>query len=74
MIETLKIIFSKTKKASKQNLDVKHHGLNVRQICSNEDPMLTFDLFTVRSNLRPMHLHRENVEKSFSQNVLQTNG
>ena len=35
------------------NLGIKHHGLKVYQVCSNDDPRLTFDLFTARSNLRP---------------------
>ena len=39
----------------------------------SDDPRLTFDLFMARSNLVPMHLYGENIEKSFSQNVLKTN-
>ena len=44
------------------------------QVCSNDDPRLTFDLFTPRSNLHPHAFVSENVEKSFSQNVFKTNG
>ena len=39
-------------------------------MCSNDDHILTFDLFTAMSNLRPIHLYGENAEKSYSQNVL----
>ena len=39
-----------------------------------EDCMLISDLFTARSNLHPIHLFGENVEKLFSQNVLKSNG
>ena len=35
---------------------------------------LNFDLFTARSNLRPIHLFRENVEKSFSTDIWKPNG
>ena len=49
----LKIFFSRTKKASRQNLVTEHWGLKVIQVCSNDNPRLTFDLFTARSNLRP---------------------
>ena len=40
---------------------------------SNSDPSLTFDLFTARSKLRPYAFKRGDIEKSFSQNVLNTN-
>ena len=43
--------------------------------CSNDDPRLTFDLFTGQGQICiSMHLYGENVEKSFSQKVLKTNG
>ena len=73
MVKHLKI-FSRTKKASRLNLGIQHHGLSVYQICSNNDPRLTFDLFMARSNLRSHAFVWENVEKSFSENVLKTNG
>ena len=41
---------------------------------SNDDPRLTFDLFTAGQICVPIHLYGENVEKSFSQNVLKTYG
>ena len=42
-------------------------------MCSNDDPRLTVDLFTARSNLRHhAFLYKENVKKSISQNVLKT--
>ena len=40
---------------------------------SNVDPRLTFDVFMTRSNLRPHAMYGENVDKSFSSNVLKTN-
>ena len=46
-------IFSRTKKASRLNLVTEHRGLKVFQVCSNDDPRLTFDLFRTRSNLHP---------------------
>ena len=45
------------------------------EVCSNDDPRTTMNLFMARSNLC-FHtiLYGENVEESFSQNVLKTNG
>ena len=34
----LKIFFSRTKKALRLNLGVQHQGLEVNQVCSNDDP------------------------------------
>ena len=48
---------------------IKHQGLTVYQGCSIGSRSLTFYLFTVRSNLRPIDLYGENVEKSFSEKV-----
>ena len=42
----------------------------VIQICLNDDPRLTFDLFTARSICVSVHLYGENNENSVSQNVL----
>ena len=70
----LKIFFYRTKKASRLNLVTEHWGLKVIQICSNDDPRLTFDLFTAQSISVPTQLHWENIENSVSQNVLKTNG
>ena len=65
----LKISFSrtkkpKTKKASRLDLSIQQLGLKVCQVCSNDDPRLTF--FTVMSNLR---LYGENIENTVPQNV-----
>ena len=68
--KTLKFFFSRTKKALKQNLDIKHWRLKVYQVSLNDDRRLTFDLFTASQICVPIHLYRKNVEKSFSQNVL----
>ena len=43
--EHLKIFFSRTKKASWLNTITEHWGLSIIQVCSNDDPRLTFDLF-----------------------------
>ena len=51
----------RTKKASRLNVGIKDPGLKVYQ-CSNDDPRLTFDLLTARSNLLPMHLYGENID------------
>ena len=55
------------------NLVTEHWGLNVIQVCSNDDSRMTFDLFTARSNL---HLYAfvwgkygENIENSVSRNI-----
>ena len=40
---------------------------------SEKNGRLNFDLLTARSNLRPLHLYGENVEKSFSQWIMKTN-
>ena len=42
--------------------------------CSNDDHRLTFDILWQGQMCVPTHLYRKSVEKSFSQNVLKTNG
>ena len=49
---TYKKTFSRTKKALRLNLGKLHRGLRIYQVCSNDDPRLSFDLFMARSNLR----------------------
>ena len=44
-------IFSRTKKASRLTLVTEHRDSR-SSVCSNDDPRLTFDLFTTQSNLR----------------------
>ena len=44
--------------------------LKVYQICSNDDPRMTFDFLMARSNLNLMHKYGETIERSVSQNVL----
>ena len=46
----------------------------VYEVCSNDDYRLTFDLFRARSNLLLYTFIWENIEKSFSQNVLKNSG
>ena len=53
MVKNFKI-FSRTKKALRPTLDIKHLGLKVYQVCSNAGRRLTFDLFMARSNLCPL--------------------
>ena len=43
--KTLKIFFSRTKKASRLTFDIFHPGCKV-YCCSNDDPRISFDLFT----------------------------
>ena len=43
-------------------------------VCLKDDPKLAFDLLLQGQICIPVHLYGENVEKSFSQNVLKTNG
>ena len=50
---TKKSFFSRTMKAVRLNLGIKHQEIKVYQVCSNSYPRLTFDLFTARSNFRP---------------------
>ena len=45
--------FSRTKKVLRLKLGIQYRGLKVHQVCSNDDTMMTFDLFTVWSNLCP---------------------
>ena len=70
----LKIFFCRTKKALRLNLGIKHWGLKVYQIYANDDPRMTYDLFKAKSNLHPHTFIWGKVKKSFSQNVLKTNG
>ena len=90
----LNIFFSRTKKALRLNFGMLHLGLKIYQVCSNDHPRLTFDLFMTRSKLRPRAFVQgkywkknnnnnkkkkttdfiQTFEKSFSQNVLKTNG
>ena len=74
MVKTLKI-FSRTKKALGLSLGVQHGGLKVYQVCSPDARRLKFDLFLRQGQTcAPIHLYVEKVEKSFSQNILLTNG
>ena len=70
----LKIFFSRTKKASQLNLGIKHLGLEVYLVCSNDDPRLTLDVIWQGQIYIPMLLNGENIKNSVSQNVLKTNG
>ena len=49
--KTIKIFFSRTKKALRLNLGTVYSIKD--QVCSNDDPRMTFDLLTARSNLHP---------------------
>ena len=60
--------FSRTKKASRMNLDIKRWELKVYQVCSNDDPRITFDFTWPGQICIPILLFGENVEKSFYEN------
>ena len=51
MVKTLKIFFSGTKTPMTLKLGMQHRVLEYYQVCSNDDPGLTFIYFTARSNL-----------------------
>ena len=71
----LKIFFSRMEKASWLNLGIRHLAFRVYQVCSNDDPRLTFDCLKRQGQIYiPMHLYGENIENSVSQNELKTNG
>ena len=71
--KTLKISFSRTKKALRLNFYVRHLGLKVYQVYSNADRRLIFCPLYGQI-YSPIHLYGKHVEKSFSQHVLKTNG
>ena len=54
------------------NLCTNHWGQEIYQNCKNDGPTLTFDFFTAKSDLLPMHLYgpytfivEKNVENSY---------
>ena len=51
---------SRTEKALRLNLDVDHWKWEAYQICSNDDPRLSFDLFSVDQLCFPIHFYGEN--------------
>ena len=56
-LEILKIIFSRTKKLLRLNLNIYHGGLKLFQVCSNGEHRLTFDLFKASSNFLSIDLY-----------------
>ena len=60
-----KFFSSRTRRALVLNLGIKHRGLGVFQVYSNNDRRLTF--LRQGQICVPIHLYGENVEKSFSQ-------
>ena len=48
-----KICFSGTKRLMTLKLGMQHRVLEYYQVCSNDDPKLTLNYFTARSNLVP---------------------
>ena len=74
MVKTLKIFLLQNQEsfeAQSQYIALETQGL---PSFLNDGRGLTFDFFTTRSNLRPHTFYGENVEKSFSQYILKTNG
>ena len=61
----LQVFFSRIKKALRLNIDIKHRGLKVYKVCSNDGRRLTFNLLTAKSNLLPHTFVWENGEKLF---------
>ena len=74
MVRTLKIFFSRYQESFEAESWYIALETEVYQVCSNEDPRMTFDLFMARSNCVSVYLYRETVENSFSQNLLKTKG
>ena len=52
----LKIFFSRTKKALRLNLGIKHWGLKFYRICSNKGRILTFDFFYNKVKFAPPYI------------------
>ena len=50
---TVKLFFSRRKKALRLNLGIQHLGHKVYKVCSNDDTRMTLDLLTVWSNVCP---------------------
>lgn len=48
--------------SSKRN--IKHLGLEAYQVCSKDDPRVSFDFFMERSNLRPHTLCKHTYEEN----------
>ena len=48
-----KNLFLQNGQSFKANLGIKHLELRVYQVCSNDDPRLTFDLLMGKSDLHP---------------------
>ena len=53
MVKTLKNLLLQNQKADDLELHMQHWVLEYYQVCSNNDPGLTFTYFTTRSNLVP---------------------
>ena len=53
MVKKIIIFFFGTKRPLILKLDIQHRVLEYYQVCSNDDPGLTFTYFTARSNLVP---------------------
>ena len=49
----LKIFFSRTRRVMTLGLDMLHLGCEAYQVCSIDDPRLTLNYLTSRSNLHP---------------------
>ena len=62
--------FSKTKRSMTLNFGMHHQVLEYYQVCSNDDPGLTFTYFMARSNLVPYASVWEKVEQWFFQKLL----
>ena len=74
MVKTLKNLLLQNQESCKAESCYRALGLKVIQVCSNDDPRLTFDLCMAWSNLHPYAFVWGSIENSFSENVLKTAG
>ena len=69
--ENMKKIFSKTKTPMTLKVCMQHWVLEYYQVCSNDDPWLTFTYFSARSNLVPYAFIWEKVKTmDFSETIV----
>ena len=69
-----KLFFSRTKKSLRLNLGILHWRRKVYQVCSKMTLGWPLTFLWQGQICIPMNLYGENIEKSFHQNVLKTNG
>ena len=71
MVKTLKIVFSATKRPMILKLSIQYQVLEFYQVCSNDNPGLTWTYFTARSNLVSYPFVRENgITMDYSETIV----